>query len=131
MQPADSTQSPAVGSSSGGATRILFADAVRFGEIRRLHYNLVLFAVVLTWLLATWPQFRPAFTLNSLLLLFVLALVANVCYCAAYLIDIPLQLSPLARRWRHRRWLLWTLGTALAVGLANYWISDEIYPLVR
>jgi hypothetical protein len=41
----------------------------------------------------TWPHFRGAFTWPSLLVLFVLAVLANVCYCAAYLVDIPLQYS--------------------------------------
>lgn len=68
-------------------------DAIRFWEPRRLAYNLVLVAATGAWLALTWPHFRPALTLPSLAPLAVLALLANVCYCAAYLVDIPLQRS--------------------------------------
>ncbi len=114
------------GRSESGRWRESFAAAVRFWEPYRLVYNLVLSAVAMVWVVATWPQFRAAMTLSSLLPLAVLALLANVCYCAAYLLDIPLQRSPLATFWGGRRWMLWTLGTILAVVLENYWIADEI-----
>jgi hypothetical protein len=57
-----------------------------------------------------------------------LVLVANLCYCAAYIVDIPLQLSSLAANWRKYRWLLWSAGMLFAIVLASYWINDEIYP---
>jgi hypothetical protein len=62
--------------------RALLDDALRYWEPRRILYNLVLVAVVLAWLILTWPHFRPALTLQALLLMFVLAVLANVCYCA-------------------------------------------------
>jgi len=107
------------------------ADAIRFWEPRRLAYNLVLTTVVVVWFATTWPHFRVAITLSSLLLFSVLALLANACYCAAYFVDIPLQRSSLSLAWRRRRWGLWLVGTLFAVVLANYWIADEIYPFVR
>jgi len=105
-------------------------DAVRFWEPRRLIYNAVLAAIVGAWLLLTWPHFRPALEPGSLVPLAVLALLANACYCAAYLPDLGLQRTALAGRWRQHRWLLWLAGTLLAALLANYWIADEIYPAV-
>ena len=113
------------------SARSLFFDAVRFWELRRIFYNLVLFAVVLAWLVLTWPHFRPAFTFTSLLFLVIMALLANACYCAAYLVDLPLQHSTLCVVWRRWRWALWLAGTLLAILLENYWIVDEIYPFVR
>ena len=94
-------------------------------------YNFVLTAVVVVWLVATWPHFRVAFTLSSLLLLSILALLANACYCAAYFVDLPMQRSSLGTVWKRRRWGLWLAGTLFAIVLANYWIADEIYPFVR
>ncbi len=111
--------------------RTLLADAIRFWEFRRIFYNLVLSLVVVAWLVLTWPHFRPAFTLQSLLLLFILGLLANACYCAAYFVDIPLQHSALGASWKRWRSALWVLGTLFAILLANYWIVDEIYPFVR
>ena len=110
--------------------RVLLDDALRYWEPRRIGYNLLLAAVVLAWLSLTWPHFRGAITLQLLLVLTVLAVLANVCYCAAYLVDIPLQYSSFRSRWRRWRWALWLGGALFAVLLANYWIADEIYPYV-
>jgi hypothetical protein len=107
------------------------AEAAHFWEPRRVAFNLILAAVVIAWVAATWPHFRPAFTPFSLLRLAVLALLANLCYSAAYLVDIPMQRSALAAIWGRRRQLLWLAGTLLAVLFTNYWIADEIYPFVR
>jgi hypothetical protein len=61
----------------------------------------------------------------------VLALLANVCYCAAYVVDVAMLHSPVASVWRHRRWILWSVGTLVAIVMASYWIVDEIYPDFR
>jgi hypothetical protein len=108
--------------------RAHLADALRFWELRRVFYNLALSAVALAWLVLTWPHFRPALTLTSLFLFFILALLANACYSAVYLVDLPLQHSAFAAIWRRRRWVLLLAGTLFAILLENYWIADEIYP---
>jgi hypothetical protein len=100
--------------------------AARFWEPQRIAYNAVLIVVVAVWVLSTWPHFRPAFHLTSLLFLLVLALLANLCYCAAYLVDVPL----LSRFGLNLRWPLWVAGTLHAVLLECYCIADEIYPYV-
>lgn len=125
------TKSPVTSEISPRAFRGLLADTLRFWELRRMIYNLVLVAVVFAWVAGTWPHFRPMFTPHSLLLLVILALIANACYCAAYLVDIPMQFSASGAVWKRRRWALWLAGTLFAVLLANYWIVDEIYPFVR
>jgi hypothetical protein len=110
--------------------REIVADAVRYWEPRRIGYNALLAAIFLGWVLFTWPHFRGAFTLSALAAFTLLALLANLCYCAAYLIDIPLQYSPLRVFWRERRRVLWLLGAILAAALTWYWVADEIYPFV-
>jgi hypothetical protein len=125
------TPSSGFGDSPADPFRGLLADAIRFWEPRRLIYNAVLAVVVIIWVVASWPHFRPALTLFSLLRLAILALLANLCYCAAYLVDLPFQHSSRSAVWRRRRWMLWLLGTLFAVLFANYWIADEIYPFVR
>ena len=127
MEIVSPTPSPDLGSSPLGSFRERLADAARFWEPRRLLYNFILVLVTATWIMATWPHFRPALTLTSLFLLSILALLANACYSAAYFVDIPFQLSSVANRNR-LRWGLWILGTLSAFVLANYWIADEIYP---
>jgi len=105
--------------------------AVRFWEPRRLLHNLLLFAVVMLWLVKTWPHFRPAMTWESLGIMTVLALLANLCYCAAYLAEILIQNATTSRAWNRQRWAIWMVGTLLAILFENYWIADEIYPFVR
>src|SRR6266851_10528533 len=109
----------------------VFRDAVRYWEVRRIWYNLILLGFAVAWVVGTWPHFRPALSVASLLKVVVLALLANLCYSAAYLVDIPLQQSGARAAWRGRQWALWLAGTLFAVVFANYWIADEIYPFVN
>jgi hypothetical protein len=107
------------------------AEAARFWEPWRLWYNAALFVVVILWVAFTWPHFRPAFTLEALGKMLVLALLANVCYCAAYLLDFPLQAIPSESTRRRLRWAIWIVGMLFALLIENYWIADEIYPDVH
>jgi hypothetical protein len=131
MQPPRPSPSPALPTPPLAPFRALLAEAIRFWEPRRVVYNLALSVVVVVWLVATWPHFRPALTLTSLFLFFILALLANTCYCAAYFVDIPIQHSALCTVWRRWRWGLWLVGTLFAILVENYWIADEIYPDFR
>jgi hypothetical protein len=116
---------------SGNSPRSSFSDAVHFWEPRRILYNAVLGAVFVAWLALSWPHFRGVFSIFHLVQFAVLALIANVLYCLAYFVDIPMQLTSVDRAWRRWRWSLWILGAMLAVLLENYWIADEIYPFVK
>jgi hypothetical protein len=131
METALPTQSQGLGKSPSGPFRAFLVDAIRFWEPRRLVYNPILAVVVVVWIVASWPHFRPALTLHSLLLLGILALLANACYCAAYLVDIAMQCLSLGDALRRQRWGLWLIGTLFAIVFENYWIADEIYPFVR
>jgi hypothetical protein len=131
MENAHRADSESVGKFPPGTFRELLADAIRYWERKRVVYNLILIGVVVVWILATWPHFRPAMHWFPLLQLIVLGLIANALYCAAYLVDIPMQSSNIRAAWRRWRWALWALGTLLAFLVANYWISDEIYPYVN
>lgn len=128
-------QTPSFGKTPFGWLRESLTEAARFWEPRRLIYNAVLLAIVAAWVATSWPHFRPALTLESLGIMTVLALLANVCYCAAYLVDIGAQTAeketPGGTGLEKLRWGLWVLGTLLAVLFENYWIADEIYPYVK
>jgi hypothetical protein len=128
MEATHTHESQSLTNSPTGPLRPILADAIRFWEIRRILYNLALVAAALFWLIATWPHFRPVFHLIYLPPISVLALLANACYCAAYLVDIPMQLSTFSTAWKRYRWTLWLAGTLFALLLASYWIVDEIYP---
>jgi hypothetical protein len=103
-------------------------DAFRYWESRRLAYNGALALVALSWLILTWPHFKPAFNLRAAGALCVLAVLANLCYSTAYLAEIPAQRSRLRWAWVRWRWGAWLLGTVFALALEWYWIADEIYP---
>jgi hypothetical protein len=106
-------------------------DALAWWELRRIPYNLALALLAAGWVVVTWPHFRPVFTLESLGKLLVLAALGNVCYCAAYGLELLFAFSDLGPAWRRRRGAVWIAGTLFALLLAQYWIGDEIYPYVN
>lgn len=113
-----------------GATRSFrqsIDDALHFWEPRRITYNLVLAAVTILWFARGWQLFHPTVTLLNLVQLLVLAVIANVLYCAGYVVDLPLQLSSIDAAWRRYRAWLWIAGMVFAVLLTSYWINDEIF----
>ena len=122
------SKAPLAADSGSTAWRDILSDALRYWEPRRILYNLVLVAVFLGYVIYTWPHFRGVLAWQPLLKLWVLAALANVCYCAAYLADIPLQCSASRNRWRRWRWALWLVGVLFAAALTLYWTADEIYP---
>jgi hypothetical protein len=107
-----------------------FQSAARFWERGRILYTAILATVLALWFIFTWPHFRPALNLRDLGAFAILGLLANLCYCAAYLADIAMQqlLPPTA--WRRFRQILWLVGTLFAILLENYWIADEIYDYI-
>jgi hypothetical protein len=113
------------------AARAILTEAIRYWEPRRIAYNLVLAAIVIAWVAISWPHFRPIMKFESIVLMAVLAMWANICYCAAYIVDVLMQYSFFRRGWLRWRWGLWTFGMMFAALLANYWIADEIFPFVH
>jgi len=104
-----------------------FRPALAFWERGRILYNAILTAVVLLWVARTWPHFRPALTLGAFV---VLGLLANLCYCAAYVAEFFVQPFISGASLRRFRQVLWVLGMLFAILLENYWIADEIYDFV-
>jgi len=66
MNESNPIPAPEVGETQSGHLREIFTDAIRYWERRRIIYNSLLTAVVLIWIVGTWPHFRPAFTWPSL-----------------------------------------------------------------
>jgi hypothetical protein len=64
-------------------------DAIRYWEPRRILYNVVLAAVVLTYFGLNYPASKESLlSVNGALFIFILIVLANVAYCAAYVADI-------------------------------------------
>ncbi|MGH8211694.1 MAG: hypothetical protein ACREPP_00525 [Rhodanobacteraceae bacterium] len=110
------------------STHDILSDAIRYWEPRRAIYNLALATVVIIFAVTFWPEVRPHLTFGLAPALLVLAVLANLCYCAAYVADVPMQLSAFRDGWRRRRWILWLFGVLFGAALAWYWIADEIVP---
>lgn len=106
--------------------RGILDDAMRFWELRRIPYNLILAAVVIVWLVANRAHLNEALLWPAILALFVMAALANVLYSVAYCLDVFVQYSSFRDLWRRRRWMLWFAGMLLAVALANVWIIGQI-----
>ena len=113
------------------AKRESLPDSVRYWELRRIVYNVILAVIFVGWVVLTWPHFSSASISEGVAFLVFYAIAANVCYSAVYLVDIPIQNSPLRSGWVRWRIGLWLFGVAAAVLFTNYWIADEIYPFVH
>jgi hypothetical protein len=95
-------------------------DAIKFWERGRILYNLGLAAVVVLHFLAGYPASKAALSLNFGLGLFLLAVVANIAYCAAYIVDIFAQASGFRELWRSYRWLLFAVGLTFAAIITHF-----------
>lgn len=107
--------------------RDIATDALRYWEPRRLIYNAVLAVIVLGYFFAGWPASKPEATLDAVLGLFLLAVLANVAYCAAYIADVFIQLSGFRAPWSRFRWLLFILGTAFAAILTRFFSMGLVH----
>ena len=99
------------------------ANALRYWEPRRLIYNAVLAAVVAAEYVLALPGSRTQLTLDTVLALFLLAVLANIAYCAAYAADLFVQFAGLDRPWRRGRLILLIVGTAFAATITHFLMS--------
>lgn len=97
-----------------------FTDAIRFWEPRRVIYNLVLSLVVILYFVVGYPASKAALSIDFVLALFLLAVIANVAYCAAYLADIFVQASGFKEIWQRVRWMLFAVGTTFAAVITRF-----------
>ena len=113
--------------SSGAFTiRDGLSDAVRYWEPRRWLYNVALAVVVLLCFSLDARSAWRGFTFQTVILILIFAVLANVAYCAAYLVDVVLQYSAVRQAWRGRRWILLVIGTLFA-GAITYLIATALF----
>jgi len=99
---------------NGTDLREYATDAIKFWEPWRLAYNLALTTIVVICFVVSYPLSKRVLSLDLCLALFLLAVVANVAYCAAYVVDIFAQASGFRQLWQRYRWLLFAIGTTFA-----------------
>jgi len=95
-------------------------DAIKFWERWRLLYNLALAAVVIIYFAIGYPLSKGSLTIDFCLGLFLLAVIANVAYCAAYPVDIFAQASGFREIWRRYRKVLFVIGTLFAAIITRF-----------
>ena len=100
--------------------RAALSDAIRYWELRRIVYNVALLVVVAAVYFTNLPGSREALGADGLQLLFLLAVLANIAYCAAYVVDVVAQLSSFRPAWLRLRWILLLVGVTFAAILANF-----------
>jgi hypothetical protein len=86
-----------------------FTNAIRFWEPRRVIYNLALTVVVGVYFVTAYPASKEVLSVDFALGVFLLAVVANVAYCAAYLVDIFVQISGFREVWQRGTWVLFVI----------------------
>jgi hypothetical protein len=100
--------------------RDIATDAIRYWERKRILYNLVLIAVVVVYFAIGYPASKLVLNVDFFLGLFLLAVMANVAYCAAYIVDVFGQASGLRDVWRRYRWVLFVIGTIVATIITRF-----------
>ena len=94
--------------------------AIRYWEPRRLAYNAVLAAIVLIYFGLNYPASRSTLSVNLILSVFLLAVFANVAYCAAYPVDVFVCASSYREQWRKYRWVIFTIGLLFAAIITRF-----------
>jgi hypothetical protein len=61
---------------------------------------------------------------NTILGLFFLAVLANICYCGVYAIDLFVQFSGLRTFWAKGRVIVLVVGTAFAAVIAHFFSTN-------
>jgi hypothetical protein len=110
------------------SVREALSQAIRYWEPRRLLYNALLLIEVAAIFALKLPGSRNNLSVDLALLLFVLAVLANVAYCACYVVDVAAQLSDFRVIWLRFRWTLFVLGVAFAGVLAYFFASGLFSP---
>jgi hypothetical protein len=96
-------------------------DAIRYWEPLRLAYNAALIIIVLVYFWIGYPASKGALSVNSILVIFFMAVLANVAYCAVYLVDLFAQASGFRETWCKNRWILFAIGLLFAGVLTRFW----------
>ena len=92
----------------------VLSDGIHYWERARIVYNLVLTLIVAFYFFKQWPASKGMITTDLIQTTFVLAVLANVAFCSAYVVDTFVQLSTFRSTWLRFRWLLFLIGLVFA-----------------
>lgn len=103
----------------------ILTDAVRYLELRRIWYNLALILVCLGTQFLLPEQYREELNFSTFSVVVILAVIANILYCAAYIPDVVVQFTTFRALWRKIRIGLFILGTLFA-SLLTYLVCSPV-----
>ena len=92
-------------------------------------YNLALASIVIIYFAVGYPSSKAVLSVDFLLELFLLAVAANIAYCAAYLVDVFVQASGFREVWRRSRWVLFAIGTTFAAIITRFVAMGMFHPV--
>jgi hypothetical protein len=98
------------------------------GSLGELLTTPVLVLVVVTYFATNWPYSRSVVSFNGVLVVFVLAVLANICYCTVYVGDVFVQVSGFRESWLKWRWVLLVIGTVFAATIARWFAIGFFTP---
>jgi len=98
----------------------LIVDAGHYWERMRIPYNLVLATLSLVCWGGQIFTGRLGDLVAGIVVLTVFGIAANLCFCAAYPVDLALQLLPLRRYRSYARGALFASGLLVASACATY-----------
>jgi hypothetical protein len=76
----------------------------------------------------SYPTSETVLSVDFALGVFLLAVVANIAYCAAYLADIFVQVSGFREIWQRSRWVLFVIGTLFAAIVTRFAAMGMFHP---
>jgi uncharacterized membrane protein len=91
-------------------------------------YNLALAAIVILYFAIGYPLSKAVISVDFCLGIFLLAVLANVAYCTAYIVDIFVQASGFREAWRRYRKLLFAIGTVFAAIITRFVVMGMFHP---
>ena len=110
--------------------RSFATDALRYWEPRRFAYNGLLAAIVLWYFAKGWPESLHGIGFDGIVGIFILAVLANVAYCAAYVVDLFLQFSDYREQRGRWRMVILTVGFAFAAALTRFFAMGMFRPML-
>lgn len=112
-----------------GFFRESLTNAIRYWEKMRIAYNIVLLLVVAGCFAWNYSAVGSKLSVNLFLSMIVCAILLNVLYCAAYIVDVLVQMSEFRERWARFRWVLFSIGATFAAILTRFWSLSIFGPV--
>jgi uncharacterized membrane protein len=104
-------------------------NAIRYWEKMRVVYNAVLLFVVAGCFAWNYSAVGSKLSVNLCLSMILCGILLNVGYCAAYIVDVLVQMSEFRESWAKSRWVLFSIGAMFAAILTRFWSLSIFGPV--